>query len=424
MGCSEGLKLLTPRSPDQEVSSGMGIPLISLIPSLRGVEFACGPTREPIFGIPAWPVASAFWKESESSCNRRGSSCELPDEGPILIGSELIEAMNMKQILLIGGGTAFGAIAAVVIMKAQPTGEESAANPESTAPSKVAAVAPDLKEGDGQSDQKPAAGNILEQIAEANPELDLAEFEGRRDEFRSAMRERQMERLTSKMAKWSAALGLEEGQREKLLELADAHFEELETLEANAEGGDSALISDSAKRAMAIMSGRALEESMAELLTPSQKATYQEFGERQDQSRAEARTLRQLAGLQEDLMLTPEQRNDVYGVLYENSLTEVQGKSDVSSLIESFASQAGVTLDPALQGVISGLADRGLEGLASGQALDRESIEEFAKGAVNESVEQQVEQLRPVLTEDQLELYRNQLEGRVGNLLRRGQPRE
>jgi hypothetical protein len=288
----------------------------------------------------------------------------------------------------------------------------------------VAAVAPGLKEGDGQSDQKPAAGNILEQIAEANPELDLAEFEGRRDEFRSAMRERQMERLTSKMAKWSAVLGLEEGQREKLLELADAHFEELETLEANAESGDSALISDSAKRAMAIMSGRALEESMAELLTPSQKATYQEFGERQDQSRAEARTLRQLAGLQEDLMLTPEQRNDVYGVLYENSLTEVQGKSDVSALIESFASQAGVTLDPALQGVISGLADRGLEGLASGQALDRESIEEFAKGAVNGSVEQQIEQLRPVLTEDQLELYRNQLEGRIGNLLRRGQPRE
>ena len=151
---------------------------------------------------------------------------------------------------------------------------------------------------------------------------------------------------------------------------------------------------------------------------------YQEFGERQDQSRAEARTLRQLAGLQEDLMLTPEQRNDVYGVLHENSLAEIQGKSDISSLIESFASQAGVTIDPALQGVISGLANRGLEGLASGQALDRESIEEFATGAVTESVEQQVEQLRPVLTEDQLQLYRSQLEGRIGNLMRRGQARE
>mgnify|MGYP007026208031 CR=1 FL=1 len=220
------------------------------------------------------------------------------------------------------------------------------------------------------------------------------------------------------------ALGLEEGERERLLEIAGAHFEELETLAVNAEGGDATLISESAKRAMAIMSGRALEESMAELLTPSQKVTYQEFGERQDQSRAEARTLRQLAGLQEDLMLTPEQRNDVYGVLYENSLTEVQAKSDISSLIESFASQAGVTIDPALQGVISGLADRGLEGLASGQALDRESIEEFAKGAVNESVEQQIEQLRPVLTEDQLQLYRSQLEGRIGNRWGRGQPRE
>ncbi len=332
--------------------------------------------------------------------------------------------MKMKQILFIGGGTAFGAIVAVLIMKAQPTGEESAANPEPAASPKVAAVDPDPKEGDGQSNQEPAAGNILGQIAEANPEIDLAELEGRRDEFRSAMRERQMERLTSKMAKWSAALGLEEGQREELLEIADAQFEELETLTVNAEGGDSALISESAKRAMAIMSGRALEESMAELLTPSQKVTYQEFGERQDQSRAEARTLRQLAGLQEDLMLTPEQRNDVYGVLHENSLAEIQGKSDISSLIESFASQAGVTIDPALQGVISGLANRGLEGLASGQSLDRESIEEFATGAVTESVEQQVEQLRPVLTEDQLQLYRSQLEGRIGNLMRRGQPRE
>jgi hypothetical protein len=332
--------------------------------------------------------------------------------------------MNMKQILFTVGGIAFGAIVAVVIMQAKPTGEESATIPKPAVSPKVAAVDQEPKEGDDQSDQKPAAGSILGQIAEANPEIDLAELEGRRDEFRSGMRERQMERLTSKMAKWSAALGLEEGQREELLEIADAQFEELETLTVNAEGGDSALISESAKRAMAIMSGRALEESMAELLTPSQKETYQEFGERQDQSRAEARTLRQLAGLQEDLMLTPEQRNDVYGVLHENSLAEVQGKSDISSLIESFASQAGVTIDPALQGVISGLANRGLEGLASGQALDRESIEEFATGAVSESVEQQIEQLRPVLTEDQLQLYRSQLEGRIGNLMRRGQARE
>lgn len=332
--------------------------------------------------------------------------------------------MNMKQILFIAGGIAFGAIVAVVIMQAKPTGEESATIPKPAVSPKVVTVDQEPKEGDDQSDQKPAAGSILGQIAEANPEIDLAELEGRRDEFRSGMRERQMERLTSKMAKWSAALGLEEGQREELLEIADAQFKELETLTVNAEGGDSALISESAKRAMAIMSGRALEESMAELLTPSQKEAYQEFGERQDQSRAEARTLRQLAGLQEDLMLTPEQRNDVYGVLHENSLAEVQGKSDISSLIESFASQAGVTIDPALQGVISGLANRGLEGLASGQALDRESIEEFATGAVSESVEQQVEQLRPVLTEDQLQLYRSQLEGRIGNLMRRGQPRE
>lgn len=328
--------------------------------------------------------------------------------------------MNTKQILLIGGGTAFGAIAAFGVMKVLPSGDDSTSKEETSLPPKVSVVEGDKKEGGAKSDQKPAAGGVLQQLADANPEIDLAELEGRRDEFRGAMRERQMERLTSKMAKWSAALGLEKGQQEKLLEIADGQFDELETLAVNAESGDPAAISESAKRAMAIMSGRALEESMAGLLTPAQKETYEEFGQKQNQSRAEARTLRQLAGLQEDLMLTPEQRNDVYGVLYENSLSEVQGNSDVSSVIESFASQAGVTIDPSLQGVISKLADRGLEGLASGQELDRESLEEFAEGAVSDSVEQQVEQLRPVLTEGQLQLYRSQLEGRIGNLMQRG----
>ena len=330
--------------------------------------------------------------------------------------------MNTKQILLIGGGSAFGAVAAVLIMKAQPTGGDKVADQETSGDPKVSQVATGKDpEGVVASDRTAGTKTVLEQFAEGNPEVDLEELEDRREEFSSSMKERQMERLTNKMAQWGAALGLDEEQQKKMVEIADQQLSELEGSAVSAsESGDPAAISDSAKRAMAIMSGQALEESMGDLLTPGQQEKYEEFEARQTQSRAEGKTLRQLAGLQEDLMLTPEQRNDVYAVLYENSLTSVKEDSGIGSMIETLASQSGMSIDPGLQGVISQIASKGLDGLASGQKMDRESLTEMAQGAASESIEKQVEQLRPILSAGQLDLYRSQLESRVGNLMNLG----
>ena len=329
--------------------------------------------------------------------------------------------MNTKQILYIGGGTAFGAIAAVLLLKSQPSDANNVADQDPGNEPKVSSVAEEKGAEAAKSDRVTGGGSVLEQIAEANPEIDLEELESRREEFRDSMKERQMERLSSKMAQWSAALGLDQEQQEKLVGIASDQLDELEGLATSAaESGDPAAISESAKRAMAIINGQALEDSMSGMLTPEQQEKHAEFGARQDQSRAEARTLRQLAGLQEDLMLTPAQRNDVYAVLYENSLASAQEDSGVGSMIETFASQSGMSIDPSLQGVLSKIASQGLEGLASGQKLDRDSIKEMAQGAAAASIETQIEQLRPVLSAGQLDIYRSQLESRVGNLMKLG----
>jgi hypothetical protein len=167
---------------------------------------------------------------------------------------------------------------------------------------------------------------------------------------------------------------------------------------------------------MAIMSGRALEESMVGLLTPAQEEKYREFENVQTRNRAEAGALRQLATLQEDLMLTPEQRNDAYGVLFASQMAQAEANSDVSSMIKQFAGQAGVNVDPALQGMISSIANQGLEKLAAGDSLNGDGLKELAENAMDSSVEEQVALLRPVLTEAQLELYRGQLKDRLKNL--------
>lgn len=331
--------------------------------------------------------------------------------------------MNTKQILLIGGGTALGAFAAVAIMKALPSEAGEAAKRELVEAPKIPAVdsrLPSMDSGlDAKSEFRNNVSSLVEEI-DRESTIDPDELESRREEFEDAMKERQMTRLTDKMAKWGAALGLDEGQKEKLVEISGAQIEELETLAAAAEGDDPAAMSTAAKRAMAIMSGRALEESMAEILTPEQKTRYDEFGARQNASRAEARALRQIATLQEDLMLTNEQRNDVYGLVYDDALKQVEGDSDVTSMIEQFTSESGVSLDPSVQGMISSLANRGLEELASGEDLDADSIGAIAESAMGDSIEQQVDLLRPVLTDAQLDLYRSQLEGRIGGLMRMG----
>ncbi|MGY8657939.1 MAG: hypothetical protein ACKVKH_04840 [Verrucomicrobiales bacterium] len=339
----------------------------------------------------------------------------------LFLGDILKKLMNTKQILYIGGGSAFGAVAAVLLMKALPSENDNVADQEAPEDPKVSQVETDQGQESGKSERDAEPRTILGQLAEENPELDLDELKERREEFSDSMKERQMERLTNKMAQWGAALGLDEDQQKQMVEIADQQLSELEEIAVSAsESGDPAAISESAKRAMAIMSGRALEDSMGELLTPEQQEKHEEFGERQNQSRAEGRTLRQLASLQEDLMLTPEQRNDVYGVLYENSVASVQDDSGISSMIESFASQSGMSIDPSLQGVISKIASEGLAGLASGQGMDRESLTEMAEGAASESIAKQVEQLRPILSAGQLDLYRSQLESRVGNLMKLG----
>ena len=339
----------------------------------------------------------------------------------LLIGDILKKLMNTKQILYIGGGSFFGAVAAVLLMKASPSGNDNVIGQEPSADPKVSQVATGQDQENGKPEGVARTRSILGQLAEENPELDLDELKNRREEFADSMKERQMERLTNKMAQWSAALGLDAEQQKKMVEIADQQLTELEQITVSAsESGDPAAISESAKRAMAILSGRALEDSMGELLSPGQQEKHQEFSSRQNESRAEGKTLRQLASLQEDLMLTPEQRNDVYGVLYENSVASVQDDSGISSMIETFASQSGMSLDPSLQGVISQIANEGLAGLASGQSMDRESITEMAASAAKESIAKQVEQLRPILSAGQLELYRSQLESRVGNIMKLG----
>ena len=109
-----------------------------------------------------------------------------------------------------------GAVAAVAIMKMWPSGsEETTDTPAETDPKVESTGSGDQKEGAADTGGR-RSREITDRIAERVAEIDPEEIEGRREEFRNEMRERQMDRLTNKMAKWSAALGLDKEQQEKV----------------------------------------------------------------------------------------------------------------------------------------------------------------------------------------------------------------
>lgn len=333
--------------------------------------------------------------------------------------------MKKQSILYATGGVVLGAVTAFGVIQMQSNSSDTADVKSEEVKPPSANKRSVLRSGERVLDESRMAQRARDVLGLSPEETDKLlsndnpEAQAQREKLKQNLRKRQIAQLTNKMAKWGAALGLSEGQQGKLLDLADDQMDELEKLAVDAsESQDPAQLSESAKRAMSIISGKALEESMLNTLTPAQKEKYESFKKQQNQNKAEVAALRQLAGIQENLMLTPEQRNGVYSVLlYEEAAKKAgQDLGGVESVIESVASSAGVTLDPAMQSVLSSVANRGLDELASGRQIDAETARQISEETAKAAVDQQVNRFRTVMTPAQLELYRTQLEDRINGI--------
>lgn len=333
--------------------------------------------------------------------------------------------MNTNQTKLLIYVAASGCVGAIIAFAAMKSVSSGGAEESKNQAAENAAM-PNTRKATaaGGRSETGSPTRTLRELAGRNDIEITAEDEKAAEEMRNTMRERQMDRFTKQAATWSAALGLGPEQNEKLLETARGQLDELEKIAVEGmDSEDPATISASARRAMEILSGRALEESLSETLTPEQRKSFEEFGARQDISRAESSALRQVASLNEELMLTPEQRNQVYASFYDGAINRVKDDSGLNATIENIASSAGVSVDPAMQGMISTIANRGLAEFANGRELDPAALEAMARETVEQSADSQVERLRGILTDAQLEIYRNQMIGRMQNLLPTG-PKE
>jgi hypothetical protein len=332
--------------------------------------------------------------------------------------SKLMKPSRNKLIVYSAGAAAVCAIIAIAATQLLSTDGSGDSSSQSATPGDATKNQAAVTSGISTSKESPAKTRtpreLLQELSTDPDKVDPTEIDKRSEEIRATMRARQMDRFTNQAAKWSAVLGLEKSQQEQLMDIAAAQLDELDKLAVEGiENGDPTAISESARRAMELVSGQALNTSLAGMLTPEQRKVYEEFSVRQNISRAESGALRQLAGLNEDLMLSPEQRNQVYGIFYEQALANAANDNGLGGAIDNLTSSAGLSVDPAMKNILSSVATRGLAELASGRPLDPQALEAMARETMKQSVDKQVEGLRGVLDEAQLEFYRTQLNERM-----------
>ncbi len=235
-----------------------------------------------------------------------------------------------------------------------------------------------------------------------------AEVRSGEDRFREMMTRRQKAKEEARIKKLVDRLGLTEAQADKLR----THFDKNRAdLAAMMEAGDEdwSKVKDFAKK----IRGDSLDEALAGILTDEQKPAYEEMKQRDRQNLVEARAYKDLAKIQGVLDLSPEQKEDVYDVLYEQATSKVDTNQDARAMVSVFTEGLGISIDPEDLGISSAIQVQ-IDKASSGEQPDADPdawLQAMKEGRQTE-IEQEVGALAPVLNDDQEAAYRAPPRGR------------
>ncbi|WP_367873587.1 hypothetical protein [Luteolibacter sp. Populi] len=179
--------------------------------------------------------------------------------------------------------------------------------------------------------QRPAAAEEDDDaVVLDEDDMDSADMKGIRESMAKELAERKLRRIDERLAAMKARLNLDNATAAKVRALLEAGDEEEDLVSKMMNDADSQPPTpgeEARKRA-------ALEDSIAKLLTPDQATAYTQFTREQKENRIEVATGREMTRLQQNLTLTPDQKDKVFQAL--NQIAA--GEDDMGS--------EPITLDP------------------------------------------------------------------------------
>jgi hypothetical protein len=162
--------------------------------------------------------------------------------------------------------------------------------------------------------KRPAAKEEVEEdsaVVLDEDEMDSAEMSGLREAMAKELGERKQRRIEERLSALKARLNLDDATAAKVKALLEAGDEEEDLLQKVAAGDELEPPQpgeEARKRA-------ATEQAIAKLLTPEQAGAFAQFTAEQKENRIEVATGREMTRLQQELTLTPDQKDKVFQAL-------------------------------------------------------------------------------------------------------------
>lgn len=223
-----------------------------------------------------------------------------------------------------------------------------------------------------------------------------------------SMKTRNEAKAARLIAKLVEELGLSPEQQAEL----EAYFAEQVEAASGMFGGDADPMVSA--RAMAALEGKGMDDLMTELLTPEQQEAWTKREEKRAKQAADSSALKGLARLANAIEIRDGQREALYEHFYQKGLAQAQDQSDeglLGSIVGGMTGGLGIEMDGSfLQTDFTALEEE------AGENGGEVNFQELMRAQRERQIENQVNELAPILEEDQLQEYREHLESQ-GSLL-------
>lgn len=287
-----------------------------------------------------------------------------------------------------------------------------------TAPSKAAARPPSTTRTHAPDSKSERGANSSSTIVINGEELDEDQLDERNKQMEERigkmMLDRQRKQFDRKLADLVKKLGLDATQETKLRAFFDAQLAQMEGF-MSSDGDDEF---EGIKEFTALVRNDGLGDQLATLLTDDQLEAYDQMKSAERARKVESMALKDLSKLNSVLELTPDQKEDVYDLLYGAAETKIDTNKDANTMMSVMVGGLGMEMGFDDIGMESALQAQIESGDGGGQAdPDPNAWKKALKENNRKRIDQQVELLSPALSEEQSSRYREHLESQSLGLL-------
>lgn len=315
--------------------------------------------------------------------------------------------MKRKLILIFAGVLTLAAVFYLGRTSASETGEQGAKGTQAGKVPKASAGF-EVKKASEPDGQAAADKKSEQQLSfEVEGPFDLEQMSEMSNHLAAAMKKRNERKVEKLIDRLVEELGLDEGQRAELEEYFAAQVALASGLMGGGEGAGDPMAS---MKALQALEGKNLGEMLADVLTPAQTELWEKSEKERTERVADSGALKNLAKLNEVLTLREEQRDAIYDHFYQKSIdreTETGARAGMGSMISTFTSELGVEVD-------ASLFEGGMPDLSN--ATNTQERMAAMREHRDQQIEEQVEELAPLLDEEQQNDYREHLKSRGGIL--------